>query len=108
FSSALFYYKVVATEEAGMTSSSMHNYVETSSTKHEIKAPNMEAGNRQGKEKIEYFGVNLEDLNEKEYHDSRQLHPIKPNRKEGSTLNKGINIQTEDTSSTSSENLVIV
>nr|GEU95787.1 hypothetical protein [Tanacetum cinerariifolium] len=74
----------------------------------EIKAPNMEAANRKGKEKIEHFGVKLEDLNEEEYHDSRQLHPIQPNRKEGSTLNKGIKIKTEDTSSTSSEDSVTV
>nr|GEU73014.1 sodium/calcium exchanger NCL2-like [Tanacetum cinerariifolium] len=48
----------------------------------EIKAPNMEAAKRKGKEKIEHFGVRLEDLSEKEYHDSQQLHPIQPNRKE--------------------------
>nr|GEY50897.1 zinc finger, CCHC-type [Tanacetum cinerariifolium] len=70
----------------------------------EIKAPNMETANRKGKEKIHHFGVKLEDLNEKEYHDSRQLHPIQPNRKEGSTLNKGIKIKTKDTSSTSKNN----
>ncbi|GJT60904.1 ARID DNA-binding domain-containing protein [Tanacetum coccineum] len=68
----------------------------------EIKAPNMEAANRKGKEKIEHFGVKLEDLNGEEYHDSQ------PNKKEGSTLNKGIKIKTEDTSSTSSEDLVII
>ncbi|GKA77045.1 ARID DNA-binding domain-containing protein [Tanacetum coccineum] len=68
----------------------------------EIKAPNMEAVNRKGKKKIEHFGVKLEDLNGEEYHDSQ------PNKKEGSTLNKGIKIKTEDTSSTSSEDLVII
>ncbi|GKE69648.1 hypothetical protein Tco_1527720, partial [Tanacetum coccineum] len=61
----------------------------------EIKAPNVEVANKKGKEKIEHFGVKLEDLNREEYHDSQ------PNKKEGSTLNKGIKIKTEDTSSTS-------
>ncbi|GJT19204.1 hypothetical protein Tco_0877910 [Tanacetum coccineum] len=68
----------------------------------EIKAPNMEVANRKGKEKIEHFGVKLEDLYREEYHDSQ------PNKKEGSTLNKGIKIKTEDTSNTSSEDLVII
>nr|GEX97644.1 ARID DNA-binding domain-containing protein [Tanacetum cinerariifolium] len=67
----------------------------------EIKAPNMETANRKGKEKIHHFSVKLKDLNEKEYHDSRQLYHIQLNRKKGSTLNKGIKIKTEDTSNTS-------
>nr|GEX69154.1 hypothetical protein [Tanacetum cinerariifolium] len=72
----------------------------------ESNAPNLEAANRKEKQKIEHFGVKLEE--EEEYHDRRHFHPIQPNKNEESTLNKGIKIKTEDASSTSSEDLVIV
>ncbi|GJT63747.1 ARID DNA-binding domain-containing protein [Tanacetum coccineum] len=68
----------------------------------ESSAPNLEVANTKGKEKIEHFGVILEE----EDHDRRQFHPTQPNK--GPTLNNGIKIKEEETSSTSSEDLVIV
>nr|GEW83558.1 ARID DNA-binding domain-containing protein [Tanacetum cinerariifolium] len=64
----------------------------------ESNAPNLEAANIKGKEKIKHFGVKLE---EEEYHDKRHFHPIQPNKYEESTLNKGIKIKTEDASNIS-------
>ncbi|GKC48989.1 hypothetical protein Tco_1071734 [Tanacetum coccineum] len=68
----------------------------------ESSAPNLEVASTKGKEKIEHFGVKLEE----EDHDRRQFHPTQPNK--GPTLNNGIKIKEEETSSTSSEDLVIV
>ncbi|GJU26143.1 hypothetical protein Tco_1164764, partial [Tanacetum coccineum] len=77
----------------------------------EIKAPNMEAANRKGKEKIEHFGVKLEDLNDKEDHDSptTSTYTIKQGKRTNSE--QGIKIKTEDNEdniSTSSKDFVII
>ncbi|GJS91427.1 ARID DNA-binding domain-containing protein [Tanacetum coccineum] len=50
----------------------------------ESSAPNLEVASTKGKEKIEHFGVKLEE----EDHDRRQFHPTQPNK--GPTLNNGI------------------
>ncbi|GJY59191.1 hypothetical protein Tco_0459083 [Tanacetum coccineum] len=68
----------------------------------ESSAPNLEVASTKGKEKIEHFGVKLEE----EDHDRRQFHPTQLNKRP--TLNNGIKIKEEETSSTSSEDLVIV
>ncbi|GKC19116.1 hypothetical protein Tco_1021266 [Tanacetum coccineum] len=54
----------------------------------EIQAPNMEAANRKGKEKIEHFGIILEDARKEA--DSHQLQPISPNIKKSQTMNKDL------------------
>ncbi|GKC99135.1 hypothetical protein Tco_1169410, partial [Tanacetum coccineum] len=45
----------------------------------EIKAPNIETASRKGKEKIEHFGVKLEDTRSEP--DSHHFQPIQPNIK---------------------------
>ncbi|GKC81850.1 hypothetical protein Tco_1137567 [Tanacetum coccineum] len=64
----------------------------------------MEVASKKGKEKLEHFGVKLEE--EKEYHGRKDFHPMQPNR--GPIQNNDIKIKEEETSSTSSEDLVIV
>nr|GEW36062.1 ARID DNA-binding domain-containing protein [Tanacetum cinerariifolium] len=54
----------------------------------EIKAPNMEATSRKGKEKIEHFGIILEDTRRES--DSHHFQPIQPNIKRSQTMNKDI------------------
>ncbi|GKE23344.1 hypothetical protein Tco_1434856 [Tanacetum coccineum] len=70
----------------------------------ESSAPNLEAASKKGKEKLEHFGVKLEE--EKKYHGRRHFHPMQPNKEP--ILNNDIKIKEEETSSTSSEDLVIV
>ncbi|GJU00759.1 ARID DNA-binding domain-containing protein [Tanacetum coccineum] len=80
----------------------------------EIQAPNMEAANRKGKEKIEHFGIILEDARKEA--DSHQLQPISPNIKKSQTMNKDLqgmikrpmNSDKEDTNSSSSEDFTII
>nr|GEY96011.1 ARID DNA-binding domain-containing protein [Tanacetum cinerariifolium] len=67
-------------------------------------APNLEVASKKGKEKLEHFGVKLEE--EKEYHDTKIFHPMQPNKR--SIQYNDIKIKKEATSSTSSEDLVIV
>ncbi|GJU63710.1 kinase-like domain-containing protein [Tanacetum coccineum] len=55
----------------------------------ERSVPNLEVASTKGKEKIEHFGVKLEE----EDHDRRQFHPTQPNK--GLTLNNGIKIKEE-------------
>nr|GEW05443.1 ARID DNA-binding domain-containing protein [Tanacetum cinerariifolium] len=54
----------------------------------EIKAPNMEAASRKGKEKIEHFRIILEDTRRES--DSHHFQPIQPNIKRSQTMNKDI------------------
>ncbi|GKB27691.1 ARID DNA-binding domain-containing protein [Tanacetum coccineum] len=70
----------------------------------ESSAPNLEVASKKGKEKLEHFGVKLEE--EKEYHGRKDFHPMQPNK--GPIQNNDIKIKEEETSSTSSEDLVIV
>nr|GEU76449.1 ARID DNA-binding domain-containing protein [Tanacetum cinerariifolium] len=70
----------------------------------ERSAPNLEVASKKGKEKLEPFGVKLEE--EKEYHDRKLFHPIEPNKR--SIQYNDIKIKEEETSNTSSEDLVIV
>nr|GEY09731.1 ARID DNA-binding domain-containing protein [Tanacetum cinerariifolium] len=67
-------------------------------------APNLEVASKKGKEKLEHFRVKLEE--EKEYHDRKLFHPMQPNKR--SIQYNDIKIKEEATSSTSSEDLVIV
>ncbi|GKE58931.1 ARID DNA-binding domain-containing protein [Tanacetum coccineum] len=67
-------------------------------------APNLEVVSKKGKEKLEHFGVKLEE--EKEYHGRKDFHPMQSNK--GPIQNYDIKIKEEETSSTSSEDLVIV
>nr|GEW32906.1 ARID DNA-binding domain-containing protein [Tanacetum cinerariifolium] len=50
-------------------------------------SPNMEAANTKGKEKIEHFGIKLEDIKEES---DIHFQPIQPNIKKSLTLNKDI------------------
>ncbi|GJS92932.1 ARID DNA-binding domain-containing protein [Tanacetum coccineum] len=80
----------------------------------EIQAPNMEAANRKGKEKIEHFGIILEDTRKES--DSHHFQPIQPNIKRSLSMNKdmqGIIKKTEpadkeDTNSSSSDGFTII
>ncbi|GJR99574.1 ARID DNA-binding domain-containing protein [Tanacetum coccineum] len=84
----------------------------------EIKAPSMETTNSEGKaEKIEHFGVKLEDI--KKESDGHHFQPIQPNIKGSLTLNKDIqgvikrptsseSADKEDTNSSSSDDLTII
>ncbi|GJY76166.1 ARID DNA-binding domain-containing protein [Tanacetum coccineum] len=69
-----------------------------------LECTNMEVASKKGKEKLEHFGVKLEE--EKKYHGRRHFHPMQPNKEP--ILNNDIKIKEEETSSTSSEDLVIV
>nr|GEV68646.1 nucleotide-binding alpha-beta plait domain-containing protein [Tanacetum cinerariifolium] len=69
-----------------------------------IMAVNLEVASKKGKEKLEHFGVKLEE--EKEYHDRKLFHPMQSNKR--SIQYNNIKIKEEETSSTSSEDLVIV
>nr|GEX26758.1 hypothetical protein [Tanacetum cinerariifolium] len=62
-----------------------------------ITAVNLEVASKKGKEKLEHFGVKLEE--EKEYHDRKLFHPMQPNEK--SIQYNNIKIKEEETSSTS-------
>nr|GEU69959.1 zinc finger, CCHC-type [Tanacetum cinerariifolium] len=68
-----------------------------------ITAVNLKVASKKGKEKLEHFGVKLEE--EKEYHDRKLFHPMQPNKR--SIQYNNIKIKEEETSSTSSEDLVI-
>ncbi|GKB68000.1 ARID DNA-binding domain-containing protein [Tanacetum coccineum] len=70
----------------------------------ESSAPNLEVASKKGKEKLEHFEVKLEE--EKEYHGRKDFHPMQPNKEP--IQNNDIKIKEEETSSTSSEDLVIV
>nr|GEU36191.1 ARID DNA-binding domain-containing protein [Tanacetum cinerariifolium] len=80
----------------------------------EIKAPNMEAVSRKGKEKIEHFGIILEDTRTES--DSHHFQPIQPNIKRSQTIDKDIqgmikrptNSHKEDTNSSSSDDFTII
>nr|GEU42316.1 zinc finger, CCHC-type [Tanacetum cinerariifolium] len=64
-----------------------------------ITTVNLEVASKKGKEKLEHFGVKLEE--EKEYHDRKFFHPMQPNKR--SIQYNNIKIKEEETSSTSSE-----
>nr|GEY38577.1 ARID DNA-binding domain-containing protein [Tanacetum cinerariifolium] len=63
----------------------------------ERSAPNLEVASKKGKEKLEHFGVKLEEENE--YHDRKLFHPMQPNKR--SIQYNDIKIKEEETSSTS-------
>nr|GFC72634.1 hypothetical protein [Tanacetum cinerariifolium] len=67
----------------------------------DIQAPNMEAANRKGKEKIEHFGIVLEDTRRES--DSHHFQHIQPNIKRSQTMNNDIQgmIKRPDPSSSS-------
>nr|GEW47090.1 ARID DNA-binding domain-containing protein [Tanacetum cinerariifolium] len=64
----------------------------------EHNAPNLEVASKKGKEKLEHFGVKLEEENE--YHDRKLFLPMQPNKR--SIQYNDIKIKEEETSSTSS------
>ncbi|GJR24785.1 ARID DNA-binding domain-containing protein [Tanacetum coccineum] len=70
----------------------------------ESSAPILEVTNKKGKEKMEHFGIKLEE--EKEYHGRKNSHSMQPNK--GSILYNDTKIKEEETSSTSSKDFVIV
>nr|GEZ43792.1 ARID DNA-binding domain-containing protein [Tanacetum cinerariifolium] len=81
----------------------------------EIKAPNMEAANRKGKEKIEHFGIKLEDTR----NEPDSFQPIQQSIKRSQTMNKDIQgmiksptnsepADKEETNSSSSEDFTII
>nr|GEV71301.1 ARID DNA-binding domain-containing protein [Tanacetum cinerariifolium] len=80
----------------------------------DIQAPNMEAAIRKGKEKIEHFGIILEDKRKES--DIHQLQPISPSIKRSQIINKDLqgmikkpmNLDKEDTNSSSSEDFSII
>ncbi|GJZ94199.1 ARID DNA-binding domain-containing protein, partial [Tanacetum coccineum] len=63
----------------------------------ESSAPILEVTIKNGKEKMEHFGIKLEE--EKEYHGRKHSHPMQPNK--GSILYNDTKIKEEETSSTS-------
>ncbi|GJX96258.1 ARID DNA-binding domain-containing protein [Tanacetum coccineum] len=78
------------------------------------QAPNKEAASTKGKEKIEHFGIILEDARRDE--DSHQIQPISPNIKRSQTKDKdlqgmiktSINSDKTDTNSSSSDDFTII
>nr|GEU65971.1 ARID DNA-binding domain-containing protein [Tanacetum cinerariifolium] len=80
----------------------------------DIQAPNMEATNRKGKEKIEHFRIMLEDTRRES--DSHHFQPIQPNLKRSQTINKDIQrmikipepVDKDETNSSSSDDFIII
>ncbi|GJX70267.1 ARID DNA-binding domain-containing protein [Tanacetum coccineum] len=78
------------------------------------QAPNKEATSTKGKEKIEHFGIILEDARRDE--DSHQIQPILPNIKRSQTKDKdlqgmiktSINSDKTDTNNSSSDDFTII
>nr|GEY85062.1 ARID DNA-binding domain-containing protein [Tanacetum cinerariifolium] len=78
------------------------------------QAPNKEATSTKGKEKIEHFGIILEDTRKNA--DSHQIQPISPNIKGSQTMDKelqgmiktSMNSNKEDVNSSSNDDFTII